>query len=394
MHELRLLSLAAMLTAATPTAAQQHIIDDSAPAASFRVLSGNWSPSTSVAGYLGSGYRHDENARGGSEVVFDFRSLTAASERYEIATRWTAGPNRSSVALYRIAHAGGTSDFFVDQRSNGGAFQTLGEFQGPITVYLRNDMSDGFVIADAVRVARVTTTTTAALPPGFESGLDVEYVDSTTVRVLPGTMDVDGRAWRLEAPVDVDTVPSASGRYVYLYVEREHGDPSQAVYVDTVAPTKRVEAAGWYHPTQSSDRVLAALFMETDGTLRPFRMHHGDYVLAELITLTSGGAPNGGAWQSTTTPAATVLPINTRGVLARVSSRDRNGLAHVYVTTAEQAAFGRIKDRSANRIAVGYDSAMIAAWIALGPSRNLAIAASFDDDLDLAAYVHGYRIDR
>ena len=88
--------------------------------------------------------------------MFSFR-LDSAGPR-TVAARWTAGANRSSQATWAvIAGAGDTLGVVtVDQRTNGGGWQTLGRWTFPAgwnrVALLRRASSGGVIVADAVRV--------------------------------------------------------------------------------------------------------------------------------------------------------------------------------------------------------------------------------------------------
>jgi hypothetical protein len=58
-----------------------------------------------------------------------------------------------------IVQAGGVTTVRVDQRSRGGEWVPLGSFRfradQPVSVVVRTDGTDGYVVADAVRFAAV-----------------------------------------------------------------------------------------------------------------------------------------------------------------------------------------------------------------------------------------------
>jgi hypothetical protein len=68
--------------------------------------------------------------------------------------RWTQDGNRASNASVEIRHRDGTATLSIDQRSKGGAWNSLGEFSftGAATegVLISNKEADGYVVADAV----------------------------------------------------------------------------------------------------------------------------------------------------------------------------------------------------------------------------------------------------
>lgn len=130
------------------------IIDNSDPAVTFV---GEWPISTGLSGYQGDNYQHDNNTtKGGKSVAFT--GTVPEAGRYELFMRWVAHENRASNVPIEIHHRGGTSPVMVDQRSNGSRWNLLGtfDFDGPVRVVVKNDWTDGFVIADAVRLLQVS----------------------------------------------------------------------------------------------------------------------------------------------------------------------------------------------------------------------------------------------
>lgn len=77
---------------------------------------GTWNNSTNVSGYWGTGYRWASTATTESAVsTWTYNVPTAGS--YPVYVRFTAGSDRADDALYRVHHAGGTSEVRVAQNS-------------------------------------------------------------------------------------------------------------------------------------------------------------------------------------------------------------------------------------------------------------------------------------
>ena len=136
------------------------IADNNAPA-SFEVVSGTWdNDATGVAGYYGQFY--GTHAAGTGSSVARFRPDVPVTGVYEVAVWYPAYANRASNAPYVVHHADGDAAFAVDQRAEGSRWVVLGSFPfvagGAGTIDL-SDKADGYVIADAVRLVRVGTTT-------------------------------------------------------------------------------------------------------------------------------------------------------------------------------------------------------------------------------------------
>ncbi|GAA6167887.1 hypothetical protein [Sessilibacter corallicola] len=130
--------------------AQNIVVDNDSTgvSADFSILSGTWSLSTFASGFLGDDYQFSDNPDVFSEVQWDLNIAPGA--RYEVFAQWSALNNRTSVANYTIVHTEGETVVSVDQRVNGGEFNSLGTYLSPSFVRLNNLDANGFVIADAV----------------------------------------------------------------------------------------------------------------------------------------------------------------------------------------------------------------------------------------------------
>jgi hypothetical protein len=119
--------------------------------------SGEWLKSSSVAGFLGQSYLHDNNEQKGKLAV-TFRARLPKPGKYEVRLAYTANPNRATnVPVTIFARGGDTVKQTVNQRKApplDGTFVSLGsfEFDREATVVIRTDNTDGHVIADGVQL--------------------------------------------------------------------------------------------------------------------------------------------------------------------------------------------------------------------------------------------------
>lgn len=119
-------------------------------------LSANWTASTSVAGYYGSGYYWASTAAVSDGASFFFYLPAAATKT--VSAWWTAGADRSTGAPFVMFNASGTNLGTVNanQQINGGKWNTLGTFSfnaGWNKVVLSRWVPTGFVVvADAIRI--------------------------------------------------------------------------------------------------------------------------------------------------------------------------------------------------------------------------------------------------
>lgn len=115
--------------------------------------SSNWGTSSNVAGYYGSNYRVRATAS-----VSDAASWVGnlpSSGTYTVSAWWTSASDRSASAPYIVHHSNGSSTVNVNQRANGGKWNSLGSYSfgsGNRQVQLSCWTSSGnYVIADAIR---------------------------------------------------------------------------------------------------------------------------------------------------------------------------------------------------------------------------------------------------
>ena len=124
---------------------------------------GQWVESTSVQGYVGDGYIHDENAGKGNKSVH-FRIPIESAGIHEAFLAYTPASNRSERVPVHIRHGDGESTVHVNQKLKppvDGSFISLGRFEFEPEVDARIAVStegsgDGVVIADAVVLVKVT----------------------------------------------------------------------------------------------------------------------------------------------------------------------------------------------------------------------------------------------
>jgi hypothetical protein len=118
---------------------------------------GSWTPSSATTPFYGSGYLHDGNAGKGSKTV-TFTPDIPATRSYSVQIKWNSGSNRATNVPVRINHAGGSAQFTVNQRATGsGEWYYLGIFTFTAgtsgNIVISNTGTDGYVVADAVRIA-------------------------------------------------------------------------------------------------------------------------------------------------------------------------------------------------------------------------------------------------
>ncbi|TDD46264.1 amidase [Nonomuraea terrae] len=119
--------------------------------------SADWGTSTYSSQRHGADYRFAEPVSASDPAWFSATIPSAGTYRVEV---WYPGdPGYNSSAPYIVATSSGNQTVFVDQRSGGGAWRTIGTFSLNAGTYnvvgvSRWTSGTGLVIADAVRISR------------------------------------------------------------------------------------------------------------------------------------------------------------------------------------------------------------------------------------------------
>ena len=126
--------------------------------ASLVTTRGEWLSTAAKSGFVGNSYLHDNHQGQGTKEVF-YHTPPDLSGLQRIFLRWTSDANRASNVKVEIYHRDGVATVNVDQRRNGGKWNSLGEypFTGAKTegVVIRTTGANGYVIADAVGFLKV-----------------------------------------------------------------------------------------------------------------------------------------------------------------------------------------------------------------------------------------------
>lgn len=128
---------------------------------------GEWPASDGQSGYYGESYQHDKNeGKGAKEFIFS--ATVPEPGLYELFMRWTAHINRASNVPVIIEHRDGVSPVVVNQRVNGSRWNVLGtfNFSDNVAVTVRTTGTNGFVVADAVRLLQVGPPTAGTASRG------------------------------------------------------------------------------------------------------------------------------------------------------------------------------------------------------------------------------------
>ncbi|MEZ6055086.1 MAG: FAD-dependent oxidoreductase [Planctomycetaceae bacterium] len=119
---------------------------------------GDWLPSSSVGGYVGASYLHDNNAEQGQKSI-TFPAKVNTAGKYEVRLSYSPNQNRATNVEVTIASSGGKSTVVtVNQKQKptiDDLWTSLGIFEFPAdgsgSVTISNRDANGHVIADSVQ---------------------------------------------------------------------------------------------------------------------------------------------------------------------------------------------------------------------------------------------------
>jgi hypothetical protein len=123
--------------------------------------SGDWIPSTSIGGYVGTKYFHDDNT-GKGEKTINYVARLPRTGPYSVRVSYTPNENRATNVPIVVHHADGKTKVTINQRKKpeiDGAFVNLGTFRfvadTDAKVVISTETTDGHVIADAVQFVSI-----------------------------------------------------------------------------------------------------------------------------------------------------------------------------------------------------------------------------------------------
>lgn len=137
------------------------IVLDNSDTSNGVTITGSWIASSSVQGFHGTNYLHDNNTGKGLKSV-QFTPMIPEENDYEIFMKWSADPGRANNVPISITYKGGIHDTTVNQQLRGGEWVSLGMHRllaGTTgNVVIKTNRTTSYVIADAVRFSAVHPT--------------------------------------------------------------------------------------------------------------------------------------------------------------------------------------------------------------------------------------------
>ncbi|HEY8967390.1 MAG TPA: glycosyl hydrolase [Candidatus Methylacidiphilales bacterium] len=129
-----------------------EIVVDDADATQV-ALTGTWVPSSTISGYVDTGYLSDNNANKGSLSAV-FTPQIPSAGKYRLYMNWTANANRATNVPVKVTYSGGTQTVVVNEQ-NSGKWALLGTWSFDAgtagSVEVDNAGTNGYVVVDAFR---------------------------------------------------------------------------------------------------------------------------------------------------------------------------------------------------------------------------------------------------
>jgi hypothetical protein len=215
---------------------------------------GNWTTCTDGSGYLGTDYLVSTSGNGENRA--QWWHLIERDSYYEVAAIWPAGIDSSANDVpYSIMHTFGMDTVRINQQVGSGLWNVLGCFYyrtGKVaSVMVSNNIRQGIVAADAVRIRRVLETANIDAqvedvvpslyrlyqnyPNPFNSSTTIEFELLYSGKVILKVLNLLGQevetlvAWDLKAgkhQVRFDSKSLASGVYLYRLIYLPDGQNS------------------------------------------------------------------------------------------------------------------------------------------------------------------------
>ncbi|CAM2815499.1 hypothetical protein [Rariglobus hedericola] len=241
----------------TATVGGADIIKDNTDAGGI-TISGAWSSSVSVPGFLGTDY---VSSPAGSSNTLRYTPTIPTTGTYEVFARWTQLANRASAVPYEITSASGTVTVSKDQRAQGSQWVSLGlyPFNAGTTgnVLIRSTATDGYTIADGVRFTQQSQGVEIVVDASDPTGVTKvgAWTGSTTTAGYHGADALnDGNTKSGTQSVQfTPTLPSAGTYEVFAWwpaaTNRSPSVPFKVTHAggnQTVNVDQRINGSQWY----------------------------------------------------------------------------------------------------------------------------------------------------
>lgn len=257
------LALALYAVSAAQAATYSQTVDNS--------TSGRFSASSKWVSSNYSSQRYGANYRvlkkpGSTSAYAKYKIKTPAKGSYKVLARWPADSGYNKRTRYRVKTSGGWKSKVVNQRKNGGKWVSLGTHtldagdSNRIKISSRSS-GTGFIIADAVRIVKTTTTSTTT--SSNATGADIVSFARAQIgdryvygAAGPDAFDCSGLTMFVYKQVAGKSLPhSASSQYNYgRSVSRSELKPGDLIFGN--AGGSGIQHVGIYAGKNSSGQRL------------------------------------------------------------------------------------------------------------------------------------------
>lgn len=237
---------------------------------------------------------------------------------------------------------------------------------------------------------------------GYAAGFAPKYKTSTSVDITAGVYEVDRTFFSLAAAHTHNMTSLGASfdlHYVYLNKSASLATPFAPVFYNTTSePVLSVAKSGWYHPTNTEDRLILTLPAESSALYKFVSQGDGNSVKLSFQDQTFPWSAllmiPAGVFQAPTLNAMSALvPVNAKSVKIKLSDTNSGGPVSIYAGS-EELCPASAPVSAAQMIEVGWDRRISTQWLVLGSSRNVNLAGSLATDNALSMLPLGYEFER
>jgi hypothetical protein len=232
----------------------------------------------------------------------------------------------------------------------------------------------------------------------------VDYEDTTNVSISAGIFEVDGLIIIKTTATNGVALTSLAAGYDmhYIYADKSASSSSTlTVYDETTEPVKNETKRGWYHPTNTSDRLLGEVKSPAGSAIiAPF-----DRISYGAVTRTFQEQENfaldmdpDGTWQTPNiSELSALIPVNSIEAFIRLQGR-RNNSFSVPIWLNNEVISIMSGHTTSPFYQPFYTSTFAGAgsllWGKLGASRNVKVFDLDDSANALSAWLGGIGTER
>lgn len=248
-------------------------------------------------------------------------------------------------------------------------------------------------------------------PKGYANGFTVKRNDFTEALITYGQFEADGVDYTLavDATHTMTSLLTAFDHH-YLYLDKSLSTPTVPVFYDELTePVKNMIKNGWYHPTDTEDRLvgtLSSVLGDTTVTVSVIigransitvEIRRGVFpamasamnptdIWQDLTPQINGGDPPG-------INGSIVVPVNATRLRFDLVNTDVGDNISLFISASEIAPLGG-GTSIVQAGFFGFNREAQIAWINLGISRNVRIAGANGNENNLSLACAGYEYER